>query len=252
MGTSSIFGGNKDRNPLLPADYAGQSEQDEKNVTWKSTKTNMSKYVTSGGKHGSANHIIRQAIKANGGAHRMAMNSSSGVRAARNIGGLFSNIRENGISATFLQLGIQYEGKSVREIFSHLINVIAPASETKEDIVAREASQAALSNVYDYVAENNMDLNCVEYMPIEVMDISMKAFLTEYIWGSVMKDLECRVEKYMEDVSSAFEREKEIKDTIESVVDVEYDNHSLLIQGDVNEAVSKLTERCFEVLEGII
>lgn len=252
MGTSSIFGGNKDRNSLLPADYTGQSEQDEKNVTWKSTKTNMSKYVTSGGKHGSASHIIRQAIKANGGAHRMAMNSSSGVRAARNIGGLFSNIRENGISATFQQLGFQYEGKSVREIFSHLINVIAPASETKEDIVAREASQAALSNVYDYVVENNMDLNCVDHMPIGVMDIAMKSFLTEYIWESVMKDLECRVERYMQDVSSACEREQELKDTIAAVVDVEYDNQGSLIQGDVNEAVFTLTERCLEILEGII
>ena len=89
MGTSSIFGGNKDKNSLLPADYTGQSENDEKNVTWKSAKTNMSKYITSGGKQGSANHIIRQAIKANGGAHRMAVNSSSGVQAARNIGEIF-------------------------------------------------------------------------------------------------------------------------------------------------------------------
>ena len=121
-----------------------------------------------------------------------------------------------------------------------------------ESIVAWEASQAALSNVYEYVEKNSMDLSCVDHMPIEVMDISMKAFLTEYIWGSVMKDLECRVEKYMEDVSSACEREKEIKDTIEAVVDVEYGNHGSLIQGDVNEAVSKLTERCFEVLQGII
>ena len=178
MGTSSIFGGNKDRNSLLPADYTGQSEQDEKNVTWKSTKTNMSKYVTSGGKRGSASRIIRQAIKANGGAHRMAMNSSAGVRAARNIGGLFSNIRENGITATFQQLGIEYEGKSVREIFSRLINVIAPSSETKEDIVAREASQAALSNVYEYVEENSMDLSCVDHMPGEIIELSIKNWKT--------------------------------------------------------------------------
>ena len=102
------------------------------------------------------------------------------------------------VYAVLDQLGIEYEGKSVREIFSRLINVIAPSSETKEDIVAREASQAALSNVYEYVEENSMDLSCVDHMPIEVMDISMKAFLTEYILGSVTKDLECRVEKYME------------------------------------------------------
>ena len=56
----------------------------------------------------------------------------------------------------------------------------------------------------------------------------------------------------MSDVTSACEREKELKDTIEAVVDIEYDNHGSLIQDDVNEAVLALTERCLSVLEGIV
>lgn len=97
-----------------------------------------------------------------------------------------------------------------------------------------------------------MDFSCIDNMPVEVMDKAMKSFLTEYIWATVMKDLECRVEQYMSDVTSACEREKELKDTIEAVVDIEYDNHGSLIQDDVNEAVLALTERCLSVLEGIV
>ena len=60
------------------------------------------------------------------------------------------------------------------------------------------------------------------------------------------------MEQYMLDVSSACEREKELKDTIEAVIDIEYDNHGSIIQNDVNEAILGLTERCLSVLEGIV
>lgn len=252
MGTSNIFRGNKDKNPLLPLDYVEQDHQESHLVTWKTAKTVMSKYVASGGTQGTAKHVIQQAIRANGGSHKMTRSAISGVRAASAIGSFFVGIREQGISTTLQQLGIQYEGRSVVEIFSKLINIVTPAAETKEDIVAREASQAALSNVYEYVSDNNMDLSCLDHMAIELMDKAMKSFFTEYIWGSIMKDLESRIEQYMNDVSSAFEREQELKDTIEAVVDVEYDKSESLLHGNINDAVITLTERCLGILEGIL
>jgi hypothetical protein len=252
MGTSSIFRGNNDRNSLLPLDYSEQLGTVESPVTWKTAKTSMSKYISSGGSHGSAGHIVRQAIKANGGAHRMALSALPSIRAARSLGGFFASVRSNGVYTTLHQLGIQYEGRNVKDIFSHLINAISPDATTKEDIVARQAAQEALINVYEYVTNNDMDLSCIDNMPVEVMDKAMKSFLTEYIWATAMKDLESRVEQYMLDVSSACEREKELKDTIEAVIDIEYDNHGSIIQNDVNEAILALTERCLSVLEGIV
>ena len=252
MGTSSIFRGNNDRNSLLPSDYEKESQIMGRKVTWKTVKTDMSKYVSSSGAHGSAKHIVRQAIKANGGSRRMVLNSSSSMSAARSLGGFFVGVRSNGIYATLQQLGIEYEGRSVNDILSHLINVISPHAETKEDIVSRQASQSALSNVYKYITDNNMDFSCVDNMPVEIMDKAMKSFLIEYIWATVMKDLEFRVEKYMPDTDSAFERENELKEIIEAVVDVEYDNHGSLIQNSINDAVSSLTEQCLSVLEGIV
>lgn len=168
------------------------------------------------------------------------------------FGWIFASVRSNGVYTTLHQLGIQYEGRNVKDIFSHLINAISPDATTKEDIVARQAAQEALINVYEYVTNNDMDLSCIDNMPVEVMDKAMKSFLTEYIWATAMKDLESRVEQYMLDVSSACEREKELKDTIEAVIDIEYDNHGSIIQNDVNEAILGLTERCLSVLEGIV
>ena len=252
MGTSNIFRGNNDRNSLLPSDYEEQSQRMETPVTWKTAKSDMSKYISSNGSYGNARHIIRQAIKANGGVHRITASSSSSIRAARGLAGFFADIRANGIYTTLQHLGVQYEGKSVNSIFSHLINSISPEAKTKEDIVARIASQAALSNVYEYVIDNDMDLSCIDKMPIEVMDKEIKSFLIEYIWATIMKDLECRVEQYMSDVDSASAREKELKGTIEAVVDVEYDNHSSFMQRDITEVIPVLMEQCLSVLEGFI
>ena len=148
MGTSSIFNGRNDRNPLLPEDY--NPNQDEENdvtepVKWKTVKSDMSKYVKSGGTYGSAKHIAKQYVRAAGGARNLASQSYSGRKAGGNLGSFFNGIVTNGVKVTFKNLGIEYEGKSVEAIFSRLVDVIAPNSSTKEDIVAKEATQAALS-----------------------------------------------------------------------------------------------------------
>lgn len=259
MGTSSIFRGNNDKNPLLPSDYEEQTQQEEaqqeqivKPVTWKAVKTNMSKYVNSNGTRGTAAHIIRQSIKANGGAHRMTMSSGSGIRSAINLGSFFAGIRDKGIYKTLLELGVDYQGKDIQEVLSFLINAMSEDSQSKNDIVAREASQAALSSIYDYLVENNLNLESLNHLPIELMDQAMKLFFAEFIWASIMKDLACRVEQYMQDIDSAYQREQELKGIIEAVVDVEYNKHGSLIDKNVQDAVHFLLERCLGVLEGIV
>lgn len=252
MGTSSIFNGNNDKNSLLPEDYVEQQNDKTQAVTWKTVKTDMSKYVTSGGKHGSAKHVIQQAIRANGGTKKMVQQSSSSIRAGLNMGAFFSGITNDGFEYTLQQLGVRYEGRSVRAVFSKILNVIAPESITKEDIVAREATMVALAELYDYVADNDMDINSLNHMPKELFDKAMKSFFVEYIWAGILKDLESRIEKYMEDSNSACEREQELKEVVKAVVDVEYDKNGSIIDNPLREAVVILSERCIGVLEGII
>ena len=48
MGTSSIYHGKNDRNPLLPDDYDGDQKSDiiqNAPVKWKTVKLNMSKFI---------------------------------------------------------------------------------------------------------------------------------------------------------------------------------------------------------------
>ena len=86
----------------------------------------MSKYINSGGRYGSIKHIARQYVRAAGGSRRMASQSYSGRKAGVNLGKFFHGIITDGVEITFKTLGIEYEGKSVEEIFSRLADVIAP------------------------------------------------------------------------------------------------------------------------------
>lgn len=255
MGTSSIFNGRNDRNSLLPEDYEPTNEE-QKNysdpVKWQTVKSDMSKHIKSGGTYSSKRHIAQQYVKAMGGARRMTLQSYSGRKAGANIGNFFNRIVINGIELTFESLGVQYVGKSVEEIFSRLVDVIAPNSNTKEDIIAKEATQMALSRVYDYVEANDMDIKCINNMTSESMNGVLKEYVSSYIWITMMNDLGSRLEMYITDSNDAYATECEFKDMIFGIVDVEFDKQGNIINQDVSSTINNLYERCLGVLEGII
>lgn len=173
MGTSSIFNGRNDRNSLLPEDYV--SDQEEKQgksepVKWQTVKSDMSKYINSGGTYSSPRHIARQYVRAAGGSHQMTSQAHSGIKVGGNIGRFFNSIVTNGLEATLNSLGIEYLGKPASEILSRLVTIVAPDSNTKEDIAAKEAVQIALSKIYDYVEENDMNIKSIDNMPPELMN----------------------------------------------------------------------------------
>ena len=160
MGTSSIYGGKKDKSSLLPSDYNAENNVDN-SVTWKALKTETSRFVSSGGNYGSAKHIVSNYVKASGGASALTNRSSSGIRTAGNIGNFFYGVKQNGVANTLRQVGIEFQGRSVYEVFSRLVDVFVESADTKEDGAARKATQAALVDVYSFVEQNDMDINCV-------------------------------------------------------------------------------------------
>ena len=255
MGTSNIFNGRNDRNPLLPDDYDREQNSDpelREVITWKVVKSNMSKYITNAGNYGSSRHIVQQYVKAAGGAHKMAAQLTSGIRTGGNIASFFSNIRTDGFDITLHNLGIQFLGKNIKEVFSKLIDVLSPESDTKEDIVAKEASQAALSMIYDYVEMNDMNMESLNNIPLELMNEALCEYIGSHIWITMMKDLGSRFEKYISDSHKAYLMECELKDMIMGIVKVEFNNKGDIINQNVGTAIGELYEQCLKVLEAVI
>ena len=194
MGTSSSHGGNKDKKGLLPNDYVKPI------VSWQATKTEFSKYINGNG--GSIRKTVSNYVKSSGGAGGLLKSSSSGIRATANISKLFSAIQREGDEKTFESLGIEYQGKSAKEICSDLVNYVSPPSTSKEDAVAREAAINAMSKIYQFIESNELDIKALDRIDDDLMDEVMGTYVECYIWGRILNDLEYCLEKHSDDIES--------------------------------------------------
>lgn len=245
MGTSSSHGGNKDKKGLLPNDYVKPI------VSWQATKTEFSKYINGNG--GSIRKTVSNYVKSSGGAGGLLKSSSSGIRATTNISKLFSAIQREGYEKTFESLGIEYQGKSAKEICSDLVNYVSPPSTSKEDAVAREAAINAMSKIYQFIESNELDIKALDRIDDDLMDEVMGTYVECYIWGRILNDLEYCLEKHSDDIERTLHIEDEMKSYVSSVVDVAF--HSPGIREKVfgnrtiSAGVEELYKKCYSALE---
>ena len=245
MGTSSSHGGNKDKKGLLPNDYVKPI------VSWQATKTEFSKYINGNG--GSIRKTVSNYVKSSGGAGGLLKSSSSGIRATANISKLFSAIQREGYEKTFESLGIEYQGKSAKEICSDLVNYVSPQSTSKEDAVAREAAINAMSKIYQFIESNELDIKALDRIDDDLMDEVMGTYVECYIWGRILNDLEYCLEKHSDDIERTLHIEDEMKSYVSSVVDVAF--HSPGIREKVfgnrtiSAGVEELYKKCYSALE---
>lgn len=248
MGTSSSHSGKKDKG-LLPKDYNGQRSNPE--VSWQTTKTGFSKYINGHG--GSIGKTARNFVKASGGTTSLLKSSKSGIRGAVNIGRLFSDIQQFGYQKTFEELGIEYQGKSVKEICSGLVNYIVSSSDSKEDSVARIAAVNAMSKMYEYIENKNMEIQCLNKVDNELMEKVLSAYVECYIWGRILNDLQYCLEKYSADINRTVEVEQEMKDYVSSKVSTTFQikeiRDKIFGHQSVEDGIEELYRKCYSVLE---
>lgn len=246
MGTSNIFNGRKNS-----FNNNQNNENIKGNDDWKNVKSNFSKYINSDGKIGSIKGISRGYMKASGGSKAMKHQSSSGLNAGKRLVSIINSIQKNGFQATLNDIGIDYENKSLNEVFSLLINVISPSSNSKEDSVARIAVQDACAKIYDFIEKNNLPIDSIDKMPTELFNETVCEFLSSYIWTLMMKDLESRLEKYSNIPEKAVSIENDFKDLIHSTVEVELSKDKNIFGENATTSIESIYERCIKNLEGI-
>ncbi len=249
MGTSSSYGGNKDKNNLLPDDYGENSSQ---SVSWQSVKTGLSKYINGNGGNG-IRETARQYVKAAGGASALAERSTSGISGAVKIGNMLTSIMKNGVMETFEQFGIEYTGKSVEEICSSLVNYIAPNSNSKENAVAREAATEAMTYMYQYIEDNSMEMEALDSMPQELIEETLCCYIENYIWGKILNDLEFCFEKNSNDPQKTLILEQELKLYISNTVAVAFNlpqmKEKIFGNQSIENAVKVLYKDCYGEME---
>ena len=87
-----------------------------------------------------------------------------------------------------------------------------------------------------------------------MFDIIICKYVSSYIWGRMLNDLESRFEQYSSDPNKSIEIECEFKDYIKSTVDVTYNELKVNInsfnEGNIHEIINSLYFECYDVLGG--
>ncbi|MCM3252546.1 Qat anti-phage system associated protein QatB [Priestia aryabhattai] len=263
MGTSSIYNGPKDKNPLLPEGFEDDYNTDNQDESmdedlaidvefpWKATKSATSQFAK--GKSENKGRITKNYVRALGGASNAAKSAKAGIRATIQLGNFLSDIVTEGINATFNKLNIEYKDKSVEALFSEIVNVVARDSNSKDDIAAKNASMEALSQLYDYVEENDMDIQVLEKMNEVIINKVMKTFINSFLIERLLKDLQSRFEKYADNLSVAVAKENEVKEYITESVEVKlneirFDNLAYNNK-NIDTVIESIYRDCYEILE---
>lgn len=278
MGTSSIYGGPSDKNPLLPEGFEDEYVDDEDmdnydpdNETesedskpseeenqegplkgsWQETKTSMSQFIT--GTSNNKGRIASNYVRASGGSKVASSKAISGRSATIQLGKFLSSIVRDGIYKTLESLHIDYIGKSVETLLSEIVNLISPNSTTKEDAAARNALIEVECKMYEFIVENEMDLEALDTMNGVLFDEIMSSYVTVYIFEKMLNDLHSRFEKYGDDTQVALQKEKEFRQFIQVSVELKLKDAKLskldYQDKSIDRIVKELYAECYRVLE---
>ncbi|MGD6803841.1 Qat anti-phage system associated protein QatB [Rossellomorea aquimaris] len=268
MGTSSIYNGPKDKNPLLPEGFEDEYDPDHQDnndddqelaepileFPWQAAKKSMSQFINDKSKN--KGRIARNYVRALGGANNAAKSAKAARSSTIQLGRFLSDVITEGIEKTLSKLEIEFRGKSVESLFSELVNVIAGDSNSKEDIAAKNASMEALSELYNFLEQNEMDIRKLESMDENFIDKVMEIFVNSYLIERLLKDLQSRFEKYAEDISTAITKENEVKEYITESVAVTLNqvrfNNLDYRNKNIDKIVEGIYRDCYEVLEAYI
>ncbi len=252
MGTSSSHLGNKDKKGLLPSDFNEQELKPE--VSWQTTKTGFSKFINGHG--GSVEKTVKNYVKASGGTEQLFRSSKSGIRGAVNIGRLFSDIQQHGYQRTFDELGIAYQGKSVKEICSGLVNYIVNSSDSKEDSVARIAAVNAMAKIYEYMENNNLEVQSLDNVDSGMVEQVLNTYVECYISGRILNDLQFCLEKNCDDIDKTVRIEQEVKDYVSSKVNTTFlikeIRDKIFGHQSIEAGIEQLYKKCYSVLEDMV
>lgn len=287
MGTSSLYKGPK-KTPLLPSDYnpdnnidkedstedeqnSGASNENDTNEeskldnqtgeeshkkegeqpipssgSWSQVRRSMRKAMNDR----SASNIksaIRSYTKALGG-HVNATRQASKVRlTAGTLYSYFSGSPET-IRQRLVSVGIQFDGRSTKDIFNDICGLIAPIPNDIEDSLTNKALRETFS---DIATDQSVDLNLLDSFNEELLQRLVGGLLKHYIFDKLLLQSEQTALKNSEKVSDLRELEKTIKIYIDGIVDsvVPHIVKSGLNPEEFNKALETLCDISYQQME---
>lgn len=289
MGTSSIYTGfsSENRSSLLPDDFddeqegssnevqkddsvntdtiedvdADKKEQGDlgneidksqtplpnKQVSWKDAKSAFTSIYS--GTRGSIKGAISKYVKAHGGAKSATKTAISGRVTAYNLSNFVSEIGSNGVKNTLGKWSINYENKSLKQIFNDIINILSPDPITKEDSIARKAMINTMEELYEELENVGYDIQSDETIQPDLLDYVIPKYIESYIYERIINDLGSRIEYSKLSIKEIAQKEQEMKDTINAIISGVFDGRNFSETSLSEQEVDSLYNQCYTKIE---
>lgn len=286
MGTSSLYKGPK-KTSLLPSDYnpdedtdQGNSSEDGSNNTYneeakdeESQSDNQSSEKSQEQQNEQANHTsenwgnarrsmrkamndrsasnvksaIRNYTKALGG-HTNATRQASRVRSAAGVLYSYFSGSPEAIRQRLIAIGIQFDGRTTKDIFNDICGLIAPIPNDIEDSLTNKALRETFAEV---AADQSIDLNQLDSFSEELLQRLVGGLMKHYIFDKMLLQSEQTALKHSEKVSDLRELEQSIKIYIDGIVDsvVPHIVKNGLTPEDFNKALETLCDISYQQME---
>lgn len=268
-------GGSSKENPLLPPGFnpnepeqpqdPDQDPQEDQNnnegddapnrteadpvpqTTWQTAKTSMAKFAS--GSAGSVASNLSSYVKAYGGAKSAARSMPAGIRTTVSLGDFVNRVASSSFRETLDGYLINYDGKSATEVLTQLISLLAPSPITREDSIARKALILTMEELYEWVEDNEMNILDLDAAGLNfIVPCYVKSFINERL----LNDLGSRVESTDITPDKAIEIETELREYIDSKVDVVFTGKDFSKTTFTTEEVENLYNQCYTAMEIMI
>lgn len=216
-------------------------------TTWQSAKTNMAKFAS--GSAGSAASSVASYVKAYGGAKSASKSMPAGIRTTVSLGNFVNSVASSSFRETLDGYQIDYHGKSATQVLTQLIGVLAPSPVTREDSIARKALILTMEELYEQIEDS--DVNILE-LDVAGLNFIVPCYVKFFINERLLNDLGSRVESADITPDRAIEIETELKEYIDSKVDVVFTGKDFSNARFTTDEVESLYNQCYTAMEIMI
>jgi hypothetical protein len=220
---------------------------------WQAAKRRLTQSARSGGGRANVSAAARTYVRAKGGARAAAATAIHGRATASRAGRFFGALLSSGLAAALDTLGIRnYIGRSADVVFTAIANAIAPPGATLEQAAARRASDDVLAKLYDELIDADGDLTPLEHMTEKDVADAFREVIISYVYERWLEELGKSIETGAVSASDAVRFEREVKQYVRDIVDLDVKNEDILSFGQEGKNAQDVIERLFEEAYGFL
>lgn len=290
MGTSSSYPGPTGRNPLLPPwaddpatvvlddpgagpaeaaagnsngslavsdDHAPQSASPVVPLPlprpWRGAKIAMREVARTGaGSDPKIQRLGRRFVGALGGSRRATASTGAGRATARNLGAFLAGVARDGIQRTLERLNLsQYLGQPVSVLLTALGRVLAPAGATTEEASAATAYHETMAELVEELVPPAGGVDVFNRMDEDLIRWTMERYVANVIVTRLLQVLTQQLEGGAVTPERAVAVEFEIRDYVQSAIELTFSNDSLTTLDWDSPTARTLVDRLFRQGYGI-